>query len=368
MSSNTIYNLYVNLIFGSVVPTVSLLLYLQDIVSFAAFQLILLFFFLIFICFPLTYKFCYSLQRAAVFLNFKNIPLNPDYHHPAKYGLEGTRNYYVTTDDDVKLGVWQLLPEQEVGNYENSSFDDEQFQNLLSDGKNVIIYNHGNGGCRLTDHRIQLYKVLRQQFHVIAYDYRNYGDSSDRELSEDNVVQDIMYMIKWVKSKAKGHVFVWGHSLGTSLSTQALARLQTSGTRVTGLILESPFNNMREEISEFPLTRWFKHLPWFAFTVVDPMQENNFLFKTDVHICHVDLPIIILHAEDDNVVPYRLGYKLYEAALKCKSEKDGSIQFKSFEENLHYGHKYIYKDERLPNIISNFVLEAIKETRKKSKN
>ncbi|XP_019872114.1 lysophosphatidylserine lipase ABHD12 isoform X2 [Aethina tumida] len=331
-------------------------------VTFATFQLILAIFLIIFIVIPLIYKFSYSLQRAAVFLNFRNIPGNADYQDPSKYGLFGARNLYVTTDEKVKLGVWHILPENEAND------TSQDFDQALVNAENVLLYNHGNGGCRLTDHRVQLYKVLRKQFHVIAFDYRNYGDSSEEELTEDGVVRDVMFMIKWIKSKTKGHVFVWGHSLGTSLSTHALARLQTQGITVTGLILESPFNNMKEEISEFPLASWFRGLPWFSFTVIEPMQQNNFVFKTDVHICHVDLPVIILHAEDDRVVPYKLGYKLYRAAKQCKSERVGSIEFHTFEAKRNYGHKYIYKDEDLSDIIGGFVKKAISETTRKNLN
>lgn len=54
----------------------------------------------------------------------------------------------------------------------------------------------------------------------------------------------------------------------------------------------------------------FKYLPWFTYTVVDPMQANGFTFQTDKFICNVDAPIVILHAKDDHVVPYKLGYKV----------------------------------------------------------
>lgn len=60
--------------------------------------------------------------------------------------------------------------------------------------------------------------------------------------------------------------------------------------------------------------QYFRMLPWFQYTVVEPMQENGFIFKTDQHICNVDAPIMILHAEEDRVVPYKLG------RIVCSSE------------------------------------------------
>lgn len=73
--------------------------------------------------------------------------------------------------------------------------------------------------------------------------------------SEDGIVLDCMYMFKWIANRTRGNVFVWGHSLGTSLTIHSLALLQKENFRATGVILESPFNNMKEEISEFPLAR-----------------------------------------------------------------------------------------------------------------
>lgn len=82
-----------------------------------------------------------------------------------------------------------------------------------------------------------------------------YGDSTQEPPSEDGIVRDCMFMYKWIANKTKGNVFVWGHSLGTSLSIHSLSLLQKENIRPSGIILESPFNNMKAEISEFPLAR-----------------------------------------------------------------------------------------------------------------
>ncbi|KAJ8977565.1 hypothetical protein NQ317_005414 [Molorchus minor] len=121
---------------------------------------------------------------------------------------------------------------------------------------------------------------------------------------------------------------------------------------------------MREEISEFPLARLFKYLPWFSYTVVEPMQQNGFTFKTDHFICLVDVPIIILHAQDDHVVPYRLGYKLYQHALKCRQDTQGKIIFHKFEGKHNYDHRFICRAPEIHDIISDFISTAIKESKK----
>lgn len=51
-------------------------------------------------------------------------------------------------------------------------------------------------------------------------------------------------------------------------------------------------------------------MPWFEATVQTPLEKNGFLFRTTTNIIYVDCPIMILHAEDDEVIPYRFGRKV----------------------------------------------------------
>jgi abhydrolase domain-containing protein 12 len=51
-------------------------------------------------------------------------------------------------------------------------------------------------------------------------------------------------------------------------------------------------------------------LPWFEFFFVDPVGENELLFETDRHLGIIKSPVLIMHAEDDIVVPYQLGRRV----------------------------------------------------------
>lgn len=54
----------------------------------------------------------------------------------------------------------------------------------------------------------------------------------------------------------------------------------------------------------------FAWLPWFKVTVLDPLEKNGFVFDTAQHVLKVNSPIMLLHAEDDSIVPYNLGKKV----------------------------------------------------------
>ncbi|KAL1124721.1 hypothetical protein AAG570_001344, partial [Ranatra chinensis] len=264
----------------------------------------------IFCIFPIIYRYSYSIQRNLLFLNFVSVPV--DYKNPSRLNLLGARNFYITTNDSVTIGIWSLLPRLLLHNTANGPATDVEFDEWLGRGDTIFLYMHGNSGNRGASHRVELYKVLQQNnFHVIAFDYRSYGDSSPVEATEEGVVSDTKAVYKWLKEKAKdSKIFFWGHSLGTGISSHALDDLESEGESITGLVLECPFNNMKDEIRAYPLSKVYRILPWFDYFFTDAMYENGLQFETDKHLSKVKTPILILHAEDDVVVPFKLGLKV----------------------------------------------------------
>lgn len=183
---------------------------------------------------------------------------------------------------------------------------------LQADGSKVFLYLHGNTGSRAAAHRVELYKLLRELgFHILALDYRSYGDSTPRTMSEAGVVRDAITVYKYITNITKNPVFVWGHSLGTGILAHMMAALDQKHAQAPRLaIMESPFSNIRDEIREHPFSKLFRHLPWFDYTIAEPMYANHLRFESDKNIAKFRQPVMILHAQDDLVVPFRLGYKV----------------------------------------------------------
>lgn len=183
---------------------------------------------------------------------------------------------------------------------------------MRASGSKIIFYLHGNSGSRAASHRVELYQVLRAMgYHVIAFDYRSYGDSAKVAPSESGLVRDAIAVYNYIKNVTINPIFAWGHSLGTGVSAHTLATLERQnvfGPRL--LVLESPFNNIRDEVREHPFSRLFRNLPWFSYTISQPMYDNNLRFESDKHIANFKQPVMIIHAEDDLVVPFKLGYKV----------------------------------------------------------
>lgn len=138
----------------------------------------------------------------------------------------------------------------------------------------------------------------------------DYGDSTPAILSEPAVVSDSVQVYKWVRQQTSAEIYVWGHSLGTALSTHTVKTLKMEGIIPYGLMLEAPFTTMREEITYHPIGKVYSWLPYFSATILDPLEKNGFHFRTIDNILDVDCPIMIMNAEDDAIIPYTLGAKV----------------------------------------------------------
>merc|ERR1712215_440749 len=112
---------------------------------------------------------------------------------------------------------------------------------------------HGVKGNRGKSYRVGLYNVLlREGFKVLAIDYRGFGDSTDTSEDEDTMVKDALVSLNWLRKKVGENcdIYVWAHSLGTGIASNALAKeVKEKGDnpQVKGVILEAPFNNFKDE-------------------------------------------------------------------------------------------------------------------------
>lgn len=343
-------------------------------------------------------------------------PPNIDYAQPAQQGLLGARNFYVTHRDgeeDVRLGAWHVLPKSLVQLFRpalsttDTDTPEEAWTNLtqpfhqlsygnekephlrnaleesdesLAEAKDllsrastfpqdhlfeeslrkipgrVVLYLHGNSGHRGAGHRVELYQMLqRLDCHVVAFDYRSYGDSSPVECSEAGLVNDALAMYSYIKGVTNSPVYVWGHSLGTGVATHFMARLVAEGLPLPqAVVLESPFSNIRDEVRKHPMSWLFRHLPWFNLMIAQPMYNNHLRFESDRHIGTFHQPVMIVHAEDDLVVPFQLGYQLYRTSLDVREKAWGPVEFHRFEGSSHYGHKFLCRAPEMPRLVHNF--------------
>ncbi|KAJ1104206.1 hypothetical protein NDU88_001618 [Pleurodeles waltl] len=287
-----------------------------------------------------------------IFLNMLKIPFFVDLQHPELL-LNNTTNLYLTPEDGISVGVWHTVPASR-GNEAHSQSQD-WFEASLADDNPAVIYLHGNAGTRAAGHRIQLMKVLSASgFHVLALDYRGYGDSTG-EPSEEGLTFDAMHLYEWVKARKKiSPVCIWGHSLGTGVATNVARLLEGKGRPADAVILESPFTNIRDAVAHNLFAKLYRFFPGFEYFILETPALNNITFRNDENVKILSSPLLILHAEDDHIVPVELGKKLFKIAQASRSSKD-NVKLFLFPALMGYRHNNIHKEPRLPNITRDFV-------------
>lgn len=76
-----------------------------------------------------------------------------------------------------------------------------------------------------------------------------YADSSPVIPTKRGVIQDGKTVVRYVREHCGSvPIIVWGHSLGSSVSTHIVSDLSLEDNPPHALILESPFNNIKDEV------------------------------------------------------------------------------------------------------------------------
>ncbi|XP_043913623.1 lysophosphatidylserine lipase ABHD12-like [Protopterus annectens] len=167
---------------------------------------------------------------------------------------------------------------------------------------------------------------------------------------------DALHMFDWIKARSGDNpVYIWGHSLGTGVATNLVRRLCERETPPDSLILESPFTNIRDEAKSHPFSVIYRYFPGFDWFFLDPLTAFQIKFASDDNVNYISCPLLILHAEDDPVVPFHLGLKLYQIAAASQSLHGYKVLFVPFHKDLGYQHKYIFRSPELPNILREFL-------------
>ncbi|KAM7165239.1 protein ABHD12B [Macrochelys suwanniensis] len=316
------------------------------------FRTLILNLFIIYVSLPFLIRLFPALLAKFVFLNIAACPF-VDFGKPELL-LNHTVNFYLTTEPEVTVGVWHVLPGSR--GIEAQGKDRSWYEKTLADDNPVIIYLHGNGGNRASGHRVSLMKVMSGAgFHILALDYRGYGDSSGTP-SETGLTTDVICLYDWVRARSgNSTVLFWGHSLGTGVATNVARKLlEERGIQVDMIVLESSYTNIREAAAHVPITRIYRKFPGFEYLILDSLALGHMFFRNDENVQVLSSPLLMLHAEDDSVVPIQLGRKLFEIAFHSYENKD-KVKFVAFPGKLGFGHENICSNPELPAIVKDFM-------------
>ncbi|XP_038612659.1 protein ABHD12B [Tachyglossus aculeatus] len=296
-----------------------------------------------------------SLMEKLVFFNFWNAPFLANLKNPESR-IPHTVNFYVRPEPGVTLGVWHTVPESR--GEEARGKDLRWYEAALRDGNPIIVYLHGSAENRASSHRVKLMKVLSEGgFHVLAVDYRGFGDSTGNP-TEEGLTTDAVYLYDWAKAHSETTpVCLWGHSLGTGVATNAGKRLEESGRPAAAIILEAPFTNMRDAIVSHPMLKMYHNLPGFLHLFLDALNKDKIVFPNDENVKVLSSPLLILQGEDDNIVPLEQGKRLYDIAHNAYRNKE-RVKIVIFPRGFQ--HNLLCNSPSLPWIVRDFLSEQWK--------
>ncbi|NXW94439.1 AB12B protein, partial [Alopecoenas beccarii] len=174
--------------------------------------------------------------------------------------------------------------------------------------------------------------------------------------TESGFTTDVLALYDWAKARSgNSTILFWGHSLGTGIATNAARKLQEErGVQVDAVVLEAPYTNIRDAAANFPLTTAspaiYRQFPGFEYLILDSLALGDMFFSSDENVKVLACPLLILHAEDDAVLPPHLGRKLFEMAHSAYKDKT-KVKFINFPKKLGLGHDYISFNPELPALV-----------------
>ena len=169
--------------------------------------------------------------------------------------------------------------------------------------KFTFLTFHGNAG-NIAD-RAYHYEFLRATpANVFAVEYRGYG-RSEGSPSESGLYEDAESALNFLANEKhieRNHIIVVGQSPGTAVATHL-----ASQNKIGGLILEAPFPSADAMAKHF-----YSFLPGINLLVYGQLN-------TERRITEVDAPLLVVHCEQDPVIPLAFGQRVYETAHAPKT-------------------------------------------------
>jgi pimeloyl-ACP methyl ester carboxylesterase len=223
----------------------------------------------------------YAAICAAAFFGNRLLMYLPDPTRvaPVEVGLDGVKEIEIAVADGITLIAWHAP---------------------ARDDKPTILYFHGNA-ANAASRAARFERIRENGFGLLYLNNRGYGGSGGRPTEKDNVVDAIAAydrLIGFGVPAAK--IVAYGESLG---SGQAV--LLAAAKPVAAVVLEAPLT------STVDVAR--KTYFWLPLGLLITDKYNN-----ERNISSVTAPVLVLHGEQDGVIPVEMGRRVYRAANQPK--------------------------------------------------
>jgi fermentation-respiration switch protein FrsA (DUF1100 family) len=162
----------------------------------------------------------------------------------------------------------------------------------------VLLWSHGNAG-NIGGRAAVLEALIQRGLGVFAYDYRGYGRSTGQP-TEAGVYRDAEAAYDTVRAEPipASRLVCFGESLGGAVSVHLATERPCAA-----LVLVATFTRLRD-------------VAWAHYGPLGLLVGDRFDSLT--RIGKVRAPVLIAHGDQDEVVPFLLGERLFAAAPEPK--------------------------------------------------
>ncbi len=167
----------------------------------------------------------------------------------------------------------------------------------------TILFFHGNGEIAADYEDIGPKFGMECGVNLLALDYRGYGESSGTP-SNSTMISDARALFPQVKKYLESQqistpIIVMGRSLGSASAIEIALHYET---QLAGLVLESAYARVEPLLTLFGISSQL-------IARMDLTSLENVVKMRNVH-----LPLLVLHGEDDSLIPAAHGRELFETS------------------------------------------------------
>jgi len=178
--------------------------------------------------------------------------------------------------------------------------------------KAVIVFFHGNAQ-NISSHYLTLLWVLKHGYDFFIFDYQGYGQSAG-EPTPKGTIKDGKAALIWTRDHFPGTpMVVFAQSLGGAIGLRSVGEIG-SQLPIKLMVADSTFYSYKVVARRVLAKHWLTWIlqPFTYLVLSDTYAPEDYIEKI------APIPILVIHGDKDQVVPFEMGEKVFALAKEPK--------------------------------------------------